>query len=233
MTTPPSETGAGRTGLSADLARVMAGHLFIHACMTGMRMAAPLLALRAGHSAAAVGLLLALFAVTQVFLAVSAGRYADRHGVHRPVMMSIILAVSGAGMAAAWPVFSVLCVSAMMTGCAAAIASIALQRHVGRAASGPAQLRQVFSWLSIAPAGSNFLGPFVAGVLIDNGGFRAAFLAMALLPLVAWACMRGVQETPLADPGGDARSGPAWDLLRDPVFARLMIVNWLVSSCWP
>ncbi len=232
MTTPPSETGAGRTGLSADLARVMAGHLFIHACMTGMRMAAPLLALRAGHSAAAVGLLLALFAVTQVFLAVSAGRYADRHGVHRPVMMSIILAVSGAGMAAAWPVFSVLCVSAMMTGCAAAIASIALQRHVGRAASGPAQLRQVFSWLSIAPAGSNFLGPFVAGVLIDNGGFRAAFLAMALLPLVAWACMRGVQETPLADPGGDARSGPAWDLLRDPVFARLMIVNWLVSSCW-
>ncbi len=230
--TPPSEPDAGRTGLSADLARIMGGHLFVHACMTGMRMAAPLLALDAGHSAAAVGLLLALFAVTQVFLSVAAGRYTDRHGVHRPVMIAIALAVLGSGLAAAWPVFSVLCVSAMMTGCAAAIASIALQRHVGRSATGAAQLRQVFSWISIAPAGSNFVGPLVAGVLIDTVGFRAAFVAMALLPLGALACMRGVRELPLADPGGVGRGAPAWDLLKDPAFMRLMIVNWLVSSCW-
>ncbi len=232
MTTPPSEPGAGRVGLSAELARIMAGHLFVHAAMAGMRMAAPLLALRAGYGAVAVGLLLALFAVTQVFLSVPAGRYADRHGLHRPVIIAIALAVVGGGLAAAWPVFSVLCVSAMMTGCAAGLGSIALQRHVGRAASGPTQLRQVFSWLSIAPAVSNFVGPLVAGVLIDLGGFRAAFLAMALLPLGAWACVRGVRELPSADPRGAGRSAAAWDLLRDPGFRRLMIINWLVSSCW-
>lgn len=232
MTTPPTEADAGRIGVGAELGRVMGGHLCVHACMAGMRMAAPLLALRAGYSAVAVGLLLALFALTQVFLSVPAGRYVDRHGLHRPVILAVALAATGAGLAAAWPVFSVLCVSAMMTGCAAALASIALQRHVGRVASDPTQLRQLFSWLSIAPAVSNFVGPLVAGVLIDLGGFRAAFLAMALLPLGTWAFVRGIRRLPCADPAGAGRAAPAWDLLRDPGFRRLMVVNWLVASCW-
>jgi hypothetical protein len=59
--------------LNAPLARLIAGQICLHACMAGMRMAAPLLALQQGYSAAAVGVLLALFALTQVFLAL-AGR---------------------------------------------------------------------------------------------------------------------------------------------------------------
>jgi hypothetical protein len=58
-------------GLSSELARLIAGHIFLHACMAGTRMAAPLLALRQGYSEAAVGVLLALYALTQVFLAAS------------------------------------------------------------------------------------------------------------------------------------------------------------------
>lgn len=46
------------------LARLIAGQICLHACMAGMRLATPLLALRAGHSAMAVGFLLALFALT-------------------------------------------------------------------------------------------------------------------------------------------------------------------------
>ena len=71
--------------MNLALARLIAGQICIHASMAGMRMAAPLLALREGYSAAAVGVLLALFALTQVFLALPAGRYADRHGLKRPV----------------------------------------------------------------------------------------------------------------------------------------------------
>ena len=55
--------------------------------MAGTRLAAPLLALRQGYSEAAVGVLLALFALTQVFLALPAGRYADRHGLKRPMAL--------------------------------------------------------------------------------------------------------------------------------------------------
>lgn len=220
-------------GLSPALARLIAGHLFLHACMAGMRMAAPLLALRDGYSPAAVGVLLALFALTQVFLALPAGRYADRHGLKRPVAASVVAATLGAALAVAWPFFPVLCLSALLTGGATGVASIALQRHVGRAAGDGAQLRQVFSWLAIGPAVSNFLGPLTAGLVIDHGGFRWAFLAMALLPVISWLWIRGMPELPPAPvPPGGRDSSTAWDLAREPGFRRLLLVNWMLSSCW-
>lgn len=225
------------------LARLIAAQVCIHATMAGMRMAAPLLALREGYSAAAVGVLLALFALTQVFLALPAGRYADRHGLKRPVRHAVVAACVGAGAALVWPTFAVLCAAALLTGGATGVATIALQRHVGRAAHDATQLRQVFSWLAIGPAVSNFLGPFCAGMLIDHGGalwgmpagsdagYRAAFLFMAVLPLATWLWVRAVQDMPSVIAAGGPRPR-AWDLLAEPGFRRLLIVNWLLSSCW-
>ena len=226
--------------MTRELARLIFAQICLHACMAGTRLAAPLLALKQGYSPAAVGLLLALFALTQVFLALPAGRFADRLGLKRPIRYSVFAAVAGAGVAVAFPVFPVLCLSALLTGGATGAAVIALQRHVGRAASGPVQLRQVFSWLSIGPAFSNFLGPFAAGLLIDHAGstpnslfgYRAAFLLMAVLPLGSWFLVRSTQELrPLLVAGAGLRP-KAWDLLREPMFRRLMLVNWFLSSCW-
>ena len=78
--------------MNPELARLIAAQIFLHACMTAMRMAAPLWALRQGYSALAVGMLLALFALTQVFLALPAGRYADRHGLRRPMAGAVLAA---------------------------------------------------------------------------------------------------------------------------------------------
>ena len=208
--------------------------------MAGTRMAAPLLALQQGYSPAAVGVLLALFALTQVFLALPAGRFADRHGLKRPVSFSVLASCTGAGLAVAFPVFPVLCLSALLTGGATGAAVIALQRHVGRAASGATQLRKVFSWLSIGPAASNFVGPFSAGLLIDHAGpiegslwgYRAAFLLMAILPLASWFLIQHTRElAPVVTPQ-DGKQPKAWDLLGDTQFRRLMLVNWFLSSCW-
>ena len=182
------------TGPRFALARLIAGQICLNACMTGMRMSAPLMALRAGHSTTAVGFLLALFALTQVFLALPAGRYVDRHGLRRPVRLSVLAASLGAGLAAAFPVFGVLCLSALLTGGAAGIASISLQRHVGRAAQDATELKKVFSWLAIGPAVSNFIGPMVAGLLIDHSGFRVAFFSLALFPLATWFWVRRTCE---------------------------------------
>ena len=226
--------------MSPELARIILAQICLHACMAGTRMAAPLLALREGYSPAAVGVLLALFALTQVFLALPSGRYADRHGLKRPVGFSVIAAVIGAGAAVAFPVFPVLCLAALLTGGATGSSVIALQRHVGRAANGPLELRKVFGWLSIGPALSNFIGPFSAGLLIDHfgptpgslPGYRAAFLVLALLPLLSWWLLRRVQELPpiIAAPGSPVPK--VWDLMLSPDFRRLMLVNWLLSSCW-
>ena len=218
--------------MTPALARLITGQVLLHASMAGARLAAPLLALRAGYSEAAVGVLLALFALTQVFLSLPAGNYADRHGLRRPFGLSVLAAATGCGLAAAFPIFPVLCLAALLTGGASGAAVIALQRHVGRAAEGPTQLRQVFSWLSIGPAFSNFMGPFFAGFAIDHGGFQLAFMLMTVLPLLAWFWVRDVHELPPVEAVHGGRPPPAWDLLRDARFRRLLLVNWLLSSCW-
>lgn len=226
--------------MNRALARLIAGQICVHACMAGMRMASPLLALREGYSPAAVGVLLALFALTQVFLALPAGRFADRHGLKRPVGYAVAAAAAGAVLALAFPIFPVLCLAALLTGGATGAATIALQRHVGRAAHDSTQLRQVFSWLAIGPAVSNFIGPFFAGLMIDHAGsaagstegYRAAFALMAILSLLTWFWVRDTVELPsvIAPAGGPPQR--AWDLLNDPPFRRLILVNWLLASCW-
>ena len=219
-------------GLSAAMVRLIAAHVFLQACMAGTRMAAPLLALRDGHTQASVGVLLALFALTQVFLALPAGRFADRHGLRRPVGYSVLAAMTGAGLAVAWPIFPVLCLSALLTGGATGTAAIALQRHVGRAAETPTQLKQAFSWLAIGPAVSNFLGPFTAGLVIDHGGYRVAFFVLAMLPVVSWFWVRTVPELPPVATSPQHAKSRAWDLFAQPLFRRLLLVNWFLASCW-
>jgi len=226
--------------VTPELLRLIVAQICLHATMTGMRLATPLLALRQGYSPATVGVLLALFALTQVFLALPAGRFADRHGLRAPLLIAVVAAASGAAMAAIWPVLPVLGLAALLTGGATGIAVIALQRHVGRAASHAAQLKQVFSWLAISPAAANFVGPFAAGLLIDHAGpaagdligYRVAFGLLALLPLACWALARGVKELPAVRlPVGGAKPR-AWDLLSEPMFRRLLFINWLQSSAW-
>jgi len=221
-----------KPALRSGLARLIAAQVSLHACMTGFRMAAPLMALREGHSPAAVGMLLALFALAQVFLALPAGRYADRRGLRKPVMLAVGVAMAGAALAVAFPVFGVLCVTALTCGAATGLAMIALQRHVGRLATNPTELKQVFSWMAIGPSISNFLGPFAAGLLIDAWGFRAAFLLLALLPSLAWFWVRGTVEHEPVAPALRNTSGSSWNLLRERAFRRLMLINWMLSSCW-
>jgi MFS family permease len=243
MTEEP-QSAASETTQSWALARLIAGHICLHGSMAGLRMAAPLLALRQGYSALSVGVLLALFSLTQVFLALPAGRYADRHGLKRPMGMGVVAASTGALLAVLWPQFWVLCLSALLMGGATGAASIALQRHVGRAAHDSTELKRVFSWLAIGPAVSNFLGPVLAGLLIDHvgvwmggtaaddNGFRGAFVMLALLPWATWLWVRRTVELPPVEPAADGTQRHVWHLLREPQMRRLLFVNWLLSSCW-
>ncbi len=241
----PSDTEPRLRQSRRELARLIAGQVCVHASMAGIRMAAPLLALHEGYSPVAVGVLLALFAITQVLLSLPIGRFVDTHGLKRPVGIAVLVACLGCTLAVVWPVFGVLCVTAVFTGGAVGAVSISLQRHVGRAAASPTELKKVFSWLAIGPAVSNFVGPLTAGLLIDHAGvwlggkaadtngFRGAFLLMAILPLLTWLWVRKTTELPqLAAPPADAPPKRAWDLLKEPQFRRLMLINIVLAACW-
>jgi MFS family permease len=227
--------------LATALLPLIGGQLCLHSGMAGLRMAAPLLALRDGHSAFAVGVLLALFAAAPIALALAAGRMADRHGYHRPVRVAVALTLAGGALAAgaAWLAggwrYGGLCAAAVLSGAGANFGLIAIQRTAGRLAQDPTDLKRVFSWLGLAPALSNVVGPVLAGVLIDAAGFAAAFAALALLPLGATVWARRVPVEPPAvaphsEAGGTRRA--ALQMLADPAMRRLLLVNWLLSTSW-
>jgi MFS family permease len=230
--------------VNPQLLRLIGGQIFLHSTLAGNRMAAPLWALGAGYSPAAVGVLLALFGASQMLLAVPVGRYVDRHGMRLAILSSVAAACLGGLLAMIWPVFGVLCVTALLTGGATAATVIAIQRQVGRLSSGGADLRRSFSWLAIGPSISNVIGPLAVGFLIDHAGpspgsqqgFQAAFALMAGVPLVTWWLLRRVlrasqvTEVSLMQPQAPLRQ--TLQLLRHPGIARLMLVNWLISSSW-
>jgi MFS family permease len=225
-------------GLRVLLALIV-GQVGIHAAMAGLRMAAPLQALREGQSAFAVGLLFAFFAAAPVVTAMAAGRITDRHGYHRPVAIAIALSAGGALLAVGSTFldgashFVLLCVAAMATGTGANTGMIAIQRTAGVTARDATERMRVFSWLGVAPSFSNVVGPVAAGLMIDFGGFRAAYaLLAALTGLTVWAATQ-VPRTTLPDVrAAPSRTDNALGLLKVPGLARLLLANWLLSTCW-
>ena len=222
--------------VSRPLFAVIAAQIGLHSCMTGLRMAAPLAALAMGHSALEVGLVLSLFAVAPVALALRAGRFADRHGFHRPLRIAVTLAMLAAAVAVAASLIdeariTLLCVAAALSGAGTNLGAIAFQRTAGRMAADPIERRRVFSWLGLAPAVANAVGPVLAGVTIDLLGFPAAFALLMLLPLASlWWARRVPVE--VRDPVPERQARSAWELLASPALRRLLFVNWLLASAW-
>jgi MFS family permease len=222
--------------LTPALVALIVGQIGLHSCMAGIRMAAPLQALREGHAEWAVGVLMGLFALAPIVLALHAGRLADRHGYHRPMRIAVGLTVAGGLVAvvSTWfgsVSFAVMCAAACLAGAGANFGLIAIQRSASRTARDGTDLKRVFSWLGLAPALSNVLGPVLAGALIDLGGFRLAYIALTALPMLSlwWARKVPVEvpARPIADAGRSS-----WDLLKTPGLRRLLLVNWLISSSW-
>lgn len=232
------DTAPAGGGLSRTLVALIVGQIGLHSAMAGVRLAAPLQALRDGHSAWAVGVLLGLFAAAPVFLAMPAGRLADRRGYHRPIGIAVWLTVVGVALAvlstfcAPRAAFALLCLAATLVGAGANTGLIAIQRSAGRSAVTPAERVRVFSWLGLAPSLSNVIGAVSAGLLIDAGGFRAAFVFMLLLPLLTLAAARRVPREPGSGAASGGRFNVPWDLLAAPGMKRLFLVNWLLSASW-
>lgn len=238
--------GAGTAeGVSAagsalhQLPLLIVAQVAMHAAMAGQRMAAPLHALRLGHGALAVGLLLAVFAALPVAVALAAGRYADRHGYHRPIRLAAALTMGGALLAcaacalpASWQ-FGMLCIGAALAGAGTNIGLITVQRTATVIAADASERLRVFSWLGMAPAIANVVGPVGAGLLIDAAGFAAAYAFLAALPVAAVAAARRVPKHAAGRGAADRKGlGSSFSLLASPGIKRLLFVNWLVSASW-
>lgn len=237
---PPADAPAPHrsAGSAPVLAALIAGQLGVHSAMAGLRLAAPLQTLGEGYSAWSVGLLLALFAAAPVATALHAGRLADRLGYHRPVRLAVAISVLGCLLAllstfigGSWH-FALLCAAALAAGGGTNVGMLTIQRTAGVAARDSAERVRVFSWLGVAPSFSNVLGPVATGFMIDAYGFRAAYGLLLLLPLASLLAARWVPPQTPAGSAAEVAGRRAWDLLQSPGLRRLLVVNWLLSTCW-
>ncbi|WP_418320680.1 MFS transporter [Piscinibacter sakaiensis] len=226
-------------GNSRLLLSLILAQLAVNTSMAGVRMAAPLQALEAGHAAWSVGLLLALFTLLPVLTAMPTGRMTDRWGYHRPLQLAVGLTVAGSALAllavrlpGLWQ-FGLLCFAAAAAGAGANICGIATQRSGGRLGTDASARLRIFSWLAMAPSLASAVGPVASGVLIDGAGFGWAYALMAVLPLAALLLARGLpRETGRADATAIAPRGRLAELLAVPGLRRLLFVNWLLSASW-
>jgi predicted MFS family arabinose efflux permease len=195
-------------------------------------MTTVLFALELGASEAAVGVLMSLFALLPMVLSVSAGRLIDRVGPRRPLAISLAVLAASAALPFALPSLATLYVSTTLLGVSFMYVHIAMNSVFGAHGS-PEQRALNFSWLALAFAISNSIGPLVAGYAIDGFGHAPAFLVLALFPAVALVLLlRRRRPLPRPEQGPLAKRTGVLELLRIPGLRQTFWVSLLLASGW-
>lgn len=207
-----------------------------HASLVGCRIAVTLGGIDLGASPFSLGLLMAFFGLLPMVLSVPAGRMVDRIGTRRPMFWGLgILVGSMMVPLLSWEVGSLFLVSTA-TGFGYMCVNVGIQKLGGEI--GGAEARTLnFGLLSVGFSISAFLGPLIAGVLIDLVGYRITFGVLLLLPVAAIVWLRRIRfDERLILPGANGRAeGNAQsvlDLLRDPKMRQLYVSVGLISAAW-
>ena len=154
-----------------------------HIVFNGSRIAVSLFAIRLGAATATVGLLMGLFGLLPMFFSVMSGRFIDRVGVKMPMIAGSAIVLIGALIVPVLPGIGTLYVASTLIGTGFMLFQIAQQNIVGYI--GPPERRAVnFSLVALGFSVSNFFGPTITGLLIDNFGFAATFGVLGWLPLI-------------------------------------------------
>jgi MFS family permease len=204
-----------------------------HLVLTGSRVAVSLNALALGANAATVGGLMALFALFPMFLAIPAGRLADRVGVRAPMLAGSIGSAAGVLVVTLLPGLPALFATAMLTGLSFMLFQVAAQYATGEM-GGPAARTRNFGLLALGYSTSSIAGPMIAGLMIDHAGYRATFALLTLLPLLPIAVLATNRiALPGPHPAHAARiDGSALDFVTHREIRRVFIINGLVSMAW-
>jgi MFS family permease len=151
----------------------------------GSRVLMSLMALELGASSAAIGMLIALYALGPLLLSVYSGKVVDRFGSYRPIVFGLIGLAAGLVIPYLVPTFAALCVAALLMGIAFVFLNIAMQNLVTSFGDAEARTRNV-SLQSLAISLAALLGPLLVGISIDHRGHVPTFLYLALIVVCAW-----------------------------------------------
>ena len=204
-----------------------------HVVLAGGRVVASLDALARGASPPLVGVLMAFYAILPMLLAVSVGRFTDRVGARRPMLLGTASIATGAWLPFVVPGMAPLFVSATLVGAGFMVFQVAAQNATGDLGD-PRERARNFSLLALGYSVSGFLGPLIAGFTIDHAGFPVAYLVLAVASLAPLAALAsGRPRLPArAATGGTAHHGGVLALLRHRTLRRVFAINALLTVGW-
>lgn len=215
------------------LALLVVTVVLAHTAYNGTRLTISLAALAAGASPLTVGVLMSLIAALPMLLGIVCGRLVDRIGVRVPIIGAVMLLIAAVALPGVWPGLPALHLAAAGSGTGFMLFHICAQHMVGEMSS-DAQRRDNFGWLALGFATSNFVGPSVAGVCIDQLGHRATFLILAGFACASLAILLAWRGRLVHKPHGerDNAERSAWDLLRNAELRRVFLVSGMLASAW-
>src|SRR5687767_5665121 len=167
----------------------MAIHLIVlmcalsHSGFGGSRVAISLYALHLGASQLTIGFLMAAYSIAPLMLAVWVGRFADRVGPRRPMLIGVAGVTIGLLLPPLLPGIPMLYVCALILGSTFHFFFITVQGIAGGIGGSEHRARN-FALVGMGFSAAGFIGPFLAGVAIDHLGHLPAFLVLAAFPLV-------------------------------------------------
>ncbi len=204
-----------------------------HVAFNGSRVTVTLYAIHQDASALTVGVLVAMYALLPAFLSVSAGRWIDRAGMDKPMLIGSATVGIGTVLPFLFPGLTVLYVTSVVVGVAFMLINVAAYHAVGELS--PPEDRAVnFSYVALGFSTSAFIAPVLSGVGIDNFGHRATFLLLAaftVLPILAFALKMVPLPVPRPRPLG-VNAGDVFDLLRDAHMRRLFVTMAILTVAW-
>ncbi|HEX7635095.1 MAG TPA: MFS transporter, partial [Noviherbaspirillum sp.] len=218
---------------SIPLLQLILVALAAHIALTGVRITTSLYALSLHASEFTVGSLMALFSLFPMMLAVPAGRLIDRIGIVRPMLAGCASIAAGCAVPGFIGGLPVLYLAAILTGSGFMMIQIAAQHTVG-AISAAHQRASHFSRLALGFSISGFCGPVIAGFIIDQARYSAAYITFFVFALLALALTAYGQtiKIPAAAHEESPSSGNAIGLLRDREMRRIYLIGTLLASAW-
>lgn len=205
-----------------------------HLAFGGIRLTLTLWAVARGMSPFGVGVLLSMLMIMPMLTAVAMGRWSDRVGFRPPVRRGLLLILVG-GLLAAWaPHLAVMALGAVLVGWGVTMVQVALTQAIGQAC-GPEGSTWGFAGMSVGFSLSGFVGPLVAGLLIDHAGHASAFLALCITPPLGLLLLRSVRS-PLLQPAARAEVAegamPQGSLMALGSIRSALIIAAMVALAW-
>lgn len=229
---PPTPVEPAPSALPRELYLLVLLLIIAHTAFNGIRIATSLAAIKAGGGALWVGLLTAMFNIVPAFVAIRVGRLVDRVPLKRPLLFGCALLAVGGAIAAIEPMLGVLALCACAIGIGWMAIAASSQYAVGLY-GGSANRVRAFSVMSMGFSISSFLGPLIAGLMIDHVSFRAAFAVLAVLPAIsAVALSTRLLKLPTAPPRPDTGDGGARELFAMPVLRNTLITAAFITVGW-